>query len=160
MMIKSICVKQAGKKGKGVFAAKDFKKEELIVKGKKGKIFHTKTARKLSRDDKIHLNELDKDKWEIMGVPERFINHSCDPNAIPKGRSYFASKSIKSGQEITVDYRISAYTKQKWKCHCNSKNCTGWVISDFFSMPEKLQKKYLPFTLKFIKKEYKKRHSK
>ena len=159
-MIKSIYIKQAGKKGNGVFAVKDFKKGELIVKGKKGKIVYTKNVRKLSRDDKIHLNELDKDKWEIMRIPECFINHSCDPNAIATGRSYVALKSIKKRQEITVDYRINTYTKQKWKCYCNSKNCTGWVISDFFSMPEKLQKKYLPFTLKFIKKEYKKRHSK
>ncbi len=42
---------------------------------------------RLSKDDLNHLNELDGDAYEIMGSPEKFVNHSCDPNTVNKGRS-------------------------------------------------------------------------
>ncbi len=156
-MIKDVIVKKAGKKGKGVFALKNFKKGEFIFRDKKGKIVKRKDVNKLSKDDQKHLNEVDEEPFEIMQSPGKYINHSCNPNAIPKGRSIYALKPIKRGEEITTDYRVTGLFKNKWKCYCGSKNCKGWVISDFFTLPEKLQKRYLPYTIKVIKEEYKKR---
>jgi hypothetical protein len=70
----------------------------------------------------------------------------------------FALKRIKAGEEITTDYRVNGLFKNRWRCYCGSKNCNGWVVSDFFTLPERLQKKYLPYTPRFIREEYERRH--
>jgi SET domain-containing protein len=157
-MIKEVEVEDTKGKGKGVFAKRNFKKGELIFRYKKGKIVARKDFGKLSEWESDHLDELDEDKFEVQPAPACFVNHSCDPNAIAKGRSYFVLKSIKKGEEITVDYRSKGIFKNKWECKCGSKNCKGYVISDFFSLPKQTQKLYLPYTLKIIKQEYKRRH--
>lgn len=157
-MIKDIIVKDAGKKGKGVFALRDFKKGEFIFRGRTGRIVHKKDLPKLYKDDRMHLNEIDYDTYEVMRVPGKFLNHSCDPNSISKRSSLFAMKRIRKGEEITVDYRINAFDRNKWRCYCGSKNCKDWCVSDFFTISEKLQKRYLPYTIKVIREEYKKRH--
>jgi histone-lysine N-methyltransferase SETD2 len=157
-MIKDVIVKDAGKKGRGVFALRSFKRGEFIFRFKRGRIIHRKDFPKLSSDDRMHLNEVDYDTYEVMRAPEKFLNHSCDPNSITKVRSQFALKPIRKGEEITVDYRISAFDKNRWRCYCGSKDCKGWCISDFFTIPERLQKKYLPYTIKVIREEYYRRH--
>lgn len=157
-MIEDVIVKDAGKKGKGVFALRNFKKGEFIFRGKKGKVIHKKDIPKLSPEERVHLNEIDYNTYEMMRAPERFINHSCNPNSIAKGRSAFALRNIRKGEEITADYRISAFDRNRWRCYCGSKNYKGWCISDFFTIPEKLQKKYLPYTIKVIREEYNRRH--
>lgn len=157
-MIKDIEIKETTDKGKGVFAKRSFKKGEFVFRYKKGKIVSGKEIDKLSEWESDHLDELDEDKFEVQHAPACFVNHSCDPNTITKGRSYFALKLIKKGEEITVEYRSKGIFKNKWECRCGSKNCKGYVISDFFTLPEQTQKLYLPYTLKIIKQEYKRRH--
>ena len=158
-MIKDVIVKDAGKKGRGVFALKAFKKGGFVFRSLRGKIIHKKDRSKLTKDDIIHLNEIDYNTWEIMRSPGRFVNHSCDPNTLQKGVSFYAIKNIKKGEEITGEYRINAFDKYKWRCYCGSKNCKKWIVSDFFDIDPKLQKKYLPYAPKFIQKEYKNRNS-
>ncbi len=155
-MVKNIVVKETKNKGKGVFALKDFRKGEFIFRYKKGKVITRKNLNNLTKWESDHIDELDNNKFELMKKPACFVNHSCDPNTITKGRSYFALKNIKIGQEICVDYRSKGIFKNKWKCVCGSKKCKGYIISDFFTLPEKVQKIYLPYTLKSIKTEYKK----
>jgi hypothetical protein len=96
-MIKEVVVKAAGKKGKGVFALRRFKRGEFVFRGKKGRIVHIQDLSNLSEDDRMHLNEIDYDTFEVLNSPEKFLNHSCDPNSIGKGRSLFALKPINRG---------------------------------------------------------------
>ena len=158
-MIKDVHVKSFGRKGKRVFALRAFKKDEFIFRTRRGRIIKQKDLYKLSKEDQIHLDQIDKGVFEVLPSPQCYINHSCDPNAILKGKSLFALKSIKSGEEITADYRISALN-EGWtqKCLCGSKKCEGTIKGDFFTMSEELQKTYLPYAPKFIQEEYKKRH--
>lgn len=157
-MIKNVCIKKTKGKGMGVFALKNFKKREPILFFKKGRVIKKNDMNKISKEDKKHLNEIRKGTYEIQRPPERFINHSCNPNSIRKEELLVALKHIRKGEEITVDYRINAYDNWKMRCKCGSKNCAGIVIGNFFTLPKKLQEKYLPYTLKFIKEEFKKRH--
>jgi len=156
-------IKKTVKKGKGVFALKNFCKGKVIFINKRGKLVKEKNFTKISKIEGDHLNEIDETTWEIMNPPGRFINHSCNPNAVPKEYSkrkvpYIALKSIREGEEITVDYRINAHTGNTWRCSCGGKSCLGKVTSDFFTLSEILQRKYLFYTSKFIKNEYEKRH--
>lgn len=160
-MIKNVEIQETESKGKGLFALKDFKKGETIFRNQRGRIVKKKDLPNLSEDDSEHLNELDWEVWEIMNPPGRFINHSCDPNAVPTESSdeatYIVLRSIKRGEEITVDYRINAYDGNTWECRCGSKNCSGRITSNFFTLDKRLQKKYLPYAPKFIRDEYKRR---
>lgn len=162
-MSKDIEIKATKKKGKGVFALKNFRKGEMIFINLRGKLVNRKDLAKILKSEGDHLNEIGKTTWEIMNPPGRFVNHSCRPSAASKESSkkkvpYIALRAVKKGEEITVDYRISAHTGNSWKCHCGSKNCKDFVVSDFFSLSKKLQKKYLPYSAKFIQTEYKRWH--
>ncbi len=159
-MIKDVIVKDAGRKGKGVFALRDFKKGEFIFQRRNGKIVSDSDIPMLSDEDRLHLCELD---WGISGVllpPGCYLNHACDPNAMRKGSYVYAWRNISQGEEITIDYRLNAYTGEQWECYCDSANCRGYVVSDFFSLDEERQKAYLPYAPKFIREEYQKRQRK
>lgn len=157
-MIKDIIVKEIKGKGKGVFALRDFKKGEFIFRSRKGKIIKLIDIPKLSKEKENHINQIAKGVFEVQIPPECYVNHSCNPNTIWKGKSAFAFKSIKNGEELTTDYRISALNEGwRLKCKCGSKNCNGIISGDFFTLSRKLQKTYLPYAPKFIQKEHKRR---
>ena len=134
-MIKDVMVRLTKRKGKGVFARKNFYKGEIIFRNPRGKLVNKKDFTKLSGDDQEHLNEINKTTSEIMKPPGRFVNHSCAPNSIPtefeENASYVALKDIKKGEEITVDYRINAHDGNIWRCYCGSRICSKKIKSDF-----------------------------
>lgn len=58
----------------------------------------------------------------------RFINHSCAPNTLFKGRALVALKSIEPGQEITFDYNSTEYElTEPFDCCCESDCCKGRI---------------------------------
>ncbi|ULU11933.1 hypothetical protein L3Y34_015356 [Caenorhabditis briggsae] len=75
----------------------------------------------------------------VYGNASRFVNHSCDPNAVcekwsvPKTPGdisrigFFAKKFIKSGEEITFDYQFVNYGRDAQQCLCGAPSCTGWI---------------------------------
>ena len=74
-----------------------------------------------------------------------------------KGSHVYAWRNISQGEEITIDYRLNAFTGEQWECYCRSANCQGYVVSDFFSLDEERQKAYLSYAPQFIREEYYKR---
>lgn len=148
----NIIIKKIGKKGRGVFASKNFKKNEIMLKIKHKKLLSDKEASKVSYHYQNHMSYVGNGKYAIMGIPERYINHSCDPNAYfkhvdSKNELLIAIKPIKKGQEIVCDYTIDSNPEDKWwmKCVCKSKNCRRIIKANFKSLDKKLQKKYLKY---------------
>ena len=82
----NIIIKETKNKDKGVFANKNFKKGEFIFGYDKGKIVTRKDFKKLTEWELVHLDELGDNKFEVMMPPACYVNHSCEPNAIQKGR--------------------------------------------------------------------------
>ena len=159
-MITDIEVKKAGKKGQGVFACCNFRKGEFIFRSRFGRLVTKANYDTVPPEEHRYLDDLDWGKWELMAAPARYINHSCDPNSYTKGYSIYALRDIKTGEEITGDYRATSMYTNEWSCFCGSKNCTGVVTANFFTLPPDKQAFYLPFAPKFIKQEYRKRKSK
>jgi len=108
----TICVKEAGVKGRGVFAARDFKKNETI---------ETCHMIVLSRKERSAIRPTKLDNYYYdWGAGERggaialgfgsLYNHSYSPNAVFKKDfkknilSFVAIKPIKKGEEIMVNY--------------------------------------------------------
>lgn len=144
-------VKLAKNKGLGVFALRGFKKGWRILKmDRSDKITNEK---KLSNDAWNHMNAYGYKKYYHLKPPEKFINHSCDPNAYDKNGILTAMKNIKKGEEITYDYSINGLEDWRMVCKCSSKNCRKIVTGKFSRLPEKLQKKYFPYLEDWYVKE-------
>lgn len=57
-----------------------------------------------------------------MQAPEKYVNHSCEPNTTAKGFCDVAIRNIKKGEEITGNYEETA-GGASFKCSCGSTNC-------------------------------------
>ena len=93
-MIKDIVVRDAGGKGLGVFALRQFRKGEFIFRRRHGRIVRTTQLHSLSRDDRRHLCELDHGRSAVLLPPGCYLNHSCEPNAMRSGVKVFAWHGI------------------------------------------------------------------
>lgn len=158
-MIADIVVKDAGRKGKGVFALRDFRKGEFIFRRRHGRIVTNSEIRSLSAEDWRHLCELDRERSAVLLAPGCYLNHSCDPNAMRSGVTVFAWRRIRRGDEITIDYRLNAFDGRRSKCLCGSTSCCGEIVSDFLSLDPDRQRSYLPYVPTFIRQEYRRRSS-
>jgi len=156
-MITDIIVKEAGVKGKGVFALRDFARGEFIFRRRHGRVVSNDEIALLSEEDQRHLCELDWEHSAVLLTPGCYLNHACDPNAMRSGTRVFAWKDIRQGEEITIDYRLNAFSDERWDCACGSANCQGFVIGSFFALSEDRQAAYLPYAPKFIQRGYRRR---
>ena len=138
--------------GNGVFATAPIKKGEDIVEYKGKMITHAEA-------DALHFGDIDTGHTFLFTLNEeyildanskgnvaRWINHSCEPNAIAfvhghksedlrKDRVIIeALRDIKAGEEITYDYGFEfdmPYTKELkaiWACRCGSPKCIGTML--------------------------------
>jgi hypothetical protein len=153
-----VIVKAVGTKGQGVFALRDFTIGEFILRRRYGRIMHNQEIALLSQEEQRHLCELDWDTSAVLLPPGCYFNHACDPNAMRKGTHVFAWQPIRQGDEITIDYRLNAFTNERCECSCGSANCTGSFILSFFALSDDRQRMYLPYAPKFIRTEYRRRH--
>jgi histone-lysine N-methyltransferase SETD2 len=158
-MIGDVAVRDAGRKGKGVFALRDFRRGEFIFRRRHGRVVPAREIRRLSRDDRRPLCELDRERSAVLLPPGCFLNHSCEPNAMRSGVKVFAWRRIRRGEEITIDYRLNAFGGERSSCACGTGSCTGTIVGDFFSLDAATQRRYLPYAPAFIRREYRARGS-
>jgi hypothetical protein len=155
--MENVVVKKSRISGKGVFAARSFKKGDEILEIDDSHVVTDPS--KLTKEQYEFLDYLADGKIVFMQIPERYINHSCDSNSYDKTvkgtRKVIAIRGIKKGEEITFDYSINGYNEGTFKCHCGSKNCRGIYQGNFFKLPKALQKKYLPYLDDWFLKQYK-----
>ncbi|MEK6963160.1 MAG: SET domain-containing protein [Nanoarchaeota archaeon] len=98
-----VTVKKGNLFGKGVFANRDFKKGEVVIKYK---------LKSLTEQEYEDLPAMEKNfthvHWGIIHLyssPERYVNHSSNPNTHPnfKDQCDVAIRDIKKGEQITTD---------------------------------------------------------
>jgi SET domain-containing protein len=119
-MDKYIIIKKSKISGKGVFALRDFKKGEIVLKWNP-KPINKLEIESLSARGKTYIVYSGK-KYFIMQSPERYVNHSCEANTTVKNNSDVAVRNIRKGEEITSDY-IKTQGGSNFKCKCGSKKC-------------------------------------
>lgn len=112
-------VRNSSISGKGLFAITLIKVNETVVS------WHPKVLSREEADalpvSEQHYLYPDGDKVLYMQAPERYMNHSCEPNTHVVGKSDVASRDIKPGEEITSDYMD--LETENFICQCGSKNC-------------------------------------
>ena len=141
-------VKKSKVHGNGIFASRDIKKGEKVIRyigdkiskseGNRRSALRIKKFLNSEKTGSVYIFELNK-KFDIDGNVRRnkarYINHSCDPNCevdILNDEIWISSiKKIKKGSELNYDYGYE-FDKDDYKdhtCKCGSKNCIGYIIS-------------------------------
>ncbi len=124
--MKDIIVKKSKIEGLGVFANRDFKKDEVVIKYGKSKKINKNEYEALPKEEKSRVS-LVNGEYIHFQAPERYVNHSCDANIYSKDFCDVAKRDIKKGEEITSDYDEEGGLNANFKCRCGSKDCRDIV---------------------------------
>ena len=156
--MENFIVKESRISGKGVFSARSFKKDEEILDIDDSHVVADTSA--LAKEQyEFELDYLANGRIVVMQAPERYINHSCNPNLYVKTvngvRKVFALRDIPKGEELVFDYSINGFNNGTFNCHCGSENCRGVYQGNFFKLPKYLQKKYLPYLDDWFREQFK-----
>ena len=122
-----VVVKESKIEGKGVYAARDFKKGEVVMRWDTSNVLDEKEANEVPEHLKRYLSPY-HGKFLLQKPPARYVNHSCDPNTkVVNECSDVAIRDIKKGEEITSDYSVYSIPGKVMECHCGAKNCKGRI---------------------------------
>jgi SET domain-containing protein len=139
--MRDVVVRDSKTHGKGVFAARNFKKGEVVMVWDTAHKLTREKLRNLSQDEQNHTNYAGKGLYILMRAPERYVNHSCEPNTFMRDFKDIALRNIKKGEEITTDYSLNSAEGWVMNCVCKSKNCRKIIYGDFRKLPKDVQKK-------------------
>ena len=107
----------------GVFAGQNLSQGEEILRIDDSYIVEESKLTQHQKD--YEADWLTGDKVILMQSPERYINHSCNPNSHVETkdniRYVIALQNIRQGDDITYDYGED-FTRRH-KCSCGSPNC-------------------------------------
>jgi SET domain-containing protein len=157
LVIHDVEVREAGSKGRGVYARRAFAAGEFVFRRRHSRVVSGDELAQASEWDRVHLCELGFDRFAVLEPPGCYLNHSCDPNAMRHGVKVFAWRPIAAGEEITIDYRLNAFDGSTWPCACGAGSCSGTVVGSFFAMDTERQAHLLPHAPDFIRREYRRR---
>ena len=100
-------------------------------------------------------------KVVLIGLPDRHLNHSCDPNTWIRYEDedcyIIARRDVAVGDELTCDYRINVTGGDTWPCRCGASRCSGLVTGDFFQLPEPIQREYRPLLASWFLRSHEER---
>lgn len=146
--------------GRGVFANRDFKKNEFIIQFR-GKMVSYGQFPQYYVKIEDHCVQIGKRLYMgPSGDIDDFLNHSCSPNSglkiNGKKAALTAIRGIKKGEEIVWDYSTTM-DEDCWEidCRCGSRNCRK-MVRDFKHLDEKTKQKYVKLGIvpKYILKKY------
>jgi SET domain-containing protein len=114
--------------GKGVFAACDFKKGEIVLRWDISHELTAEEVKELPEKEKGYVAFMNG-KYILMQPPARYVNHSCEANTYAENFCDIAKSDIKKGEEITGDYSENEVPGFEMKCNCGSRKCRGTIRS-------------------------------
>jgi hypothetical protein len=98
-----------------------------------GELTSTPTRYTVQIDDSTHIDLPGECRFEdvLDRLFWRFMNHSCEPNTVIRGRDVISLKRIEPWQEINFHYATTEYSMaEPFECRCGSSRCEG-VIRGF-----------------------------
>ena len=147
-------VKRSKIHGKGVFASRDFRKDERIFKfaPKLYELAHEAgchcaiCCRSIQIQDSYWL-------YPDKGSHGWHINHSCEPNAGIIGYYIVALRDIPAGEEITVDFSTTrADPVWRMDCQCAMPTCRKEIRS-VHHMPEHLFERLFNYMPDWVRRQ-------
>ena len=141
-------VRESGAEGLGVFARRSFSDGDTIRFVNVRREITDESPLRPDLDERVEHCAYPDGKVVLYGVPDRYFNHSCDPNAWERyidGRpEIVARRAIHAGEEIRVDYLVNNGGASSWPCSCGASRCRGMTSVSFFTLPREQQREYLP----------------
>lgn len=124
--------------GYGIYAKYDLPQHTLLFKGEeRAQRIVTKKYVDDHWDEREKLNfrryayPISKDTYILWDLqPEEWSpqNHSCDANCEYQGLNVVTNRSIKKGEELTLDYaQFLDHTMEPFNCQCGSAKCRGLI---------------------------------
>lgn len=125
--------------GYGIIAVRDLAQGDIVFRGE-GRSQRVVTRRHVeatwSAEDRVVF-----DRYAYPLSDEVFLlwdrdpsewapqNHSCDPNTSFDGLDVIATRAIRTGDELTVDYaQFLDSSAEAFDCRCGASNCRGRVV--------------------------------
>ena len=109
--------------GLGVFATRRFGKGELIIRWDLSRILTKEQVAKLPKREQRYVSAYGPRRFILHVAPERFMNHSCKPNAKISRIGDVALRAIKAGEELTSDYAYEGGPVHLFTCSCGARGC-------------------------------------
>ena len=142
-------IRDAGEKGRGVFATKPIERGEPIV-SVSGWLAKTEEL-----DDNWFAMQIGPDLWLCSDGEslDDCINHSCAPNAgFATGEAKLAAlRDIATGEEISWDYSTSL-SEAGWtlECCCGAANCRS-IVRSWWELTECERDRLRPIALAYLR---------
>lgn len=144
-------LRKTGKYGKGVFATRKIRKNEIVA------VFdgplYDEHFEGWNADLLNHSIQVGPNEWRDSSGIARYLNHSCEPNCGIKGLfRIVAMRTILPGEELTWDYEMTE--KSDWfrmRCKCGAASCRK-IIGDFDNMPTDVRKRYKGYISQWLLK--------
>ena len=139
-------LKNTEEKGEGLYALKQFKRGDLIMKCQ---------VEDFDAPNSIHSSQVGMNRFMLFSGLGQKINHSCDPTCGIQCdedliHKYVAFKDIEVGEELTYDYAMGNYTVDNFpKCQCRSENCRV-EINGYKGLSEERKKEYAGFIAPYL----------
>ncbi len=125
----NVVVKKSKIQGKGVFAARNFKKGEVVIRWSTcSKVLSKEQLAKLPLSKKKCTSYFKNGKYILFSSLGKYVNHSCNSNTKAKNGGDVAVRAIRKGEEITADYVLEKVSGSM-NCCCGSKNCKKRIKS-------------------------------
>ena len=124
--------------GLGVFVARDIKNGGRVLAIDDSRVVTPEKPLRADRGElERHCDYLAQGKSVLMQPPERYINHSCDPNVFVKTvggvRYVCARRDVSAGEEIAYDYCIDSSGDTVWHCNCGAQRCRRTIHRTSFT---------------------------
>lgn len=121
--------------GRGVKAVENIPARQPVMEHT-GRLMNRKQYREFERNNRRKhqyiwgINSYWSMDGAVGGSGAQFVNHSCDPNLVVRmsGKRiyYYSLRTIKKGEELTIDYRFEA-SNTPIPCRCGARNCRGTI---------------------------------
>ncbi|MEK6961381.1 MAG: SET domain-containing protein-lysine N-methyltransferase [Nanoarchaeota archaeon] len=139
-----LVIKESKIEGKGVFANRDFKKGEVVNRWDTSHILAESQIQDLPEDQRNRVSCIGDGRYVLLQEPERYVNHSCDPNTFVKDQAEVALRDISKDEEITCDYSLEGVDEWEFPCNCKIANCRVTVYGDFSKLDSDTRKRLEP----------------
>lgn len=137
--------------GKGLFAAADIEKDEVIAVFD-GAVYVADRASDLAQDIANHAVQIGPHEWKDSNGFARYINHSCEPNIGYRGvDTLVAMRDISKGEELRLDYDMCENSDWRMQCECGVTTCRK-VIGAYSNLSPEMRNKYGTYVSAWLRK--------
>jgi SET domain-containing protein len=129
MNSENVEVKDSPIQGKGLFARRDIKEGETVLAWDVSHPVTEEEFSKMNEGEKAYVAKY-RDGLILVQEPERYINHSCEPNTRSEDGKDIAIRDIREGEEVTSNYSQDLADGEEMECLCKTASCKGIIKND------------------------------